>query len=255
MFNNRVVVVSTFIAVTLCAPLAVAGDRITSSDVPTQTGSSAGRDEPSVMNFGTVDGIDYWIPANEFTLRDNTPALTYVPGGGRRATGVATPIEAHVNLPEGALIEGYRVYYTDLGGENLAATLMRSFPEDNSFQIVADFDSVGTPGSTSSYVEANHTVRQRDGGANFYIIRVDLPNDPNVYFKAVRIFWRRQVSAAPASATFLDVPVGHSQHRFVEALADAGITAGCGNGNFCPNAPLTRGQMAVFLSVALGLHW
>ena len=27
------------------------------------------------------------------------------------------------------------------------------------------------------------------------------------------------------------------------------------SGNYCPDAPLTRGQMAVFLSKALGLHW
>jgi hypothetical protein len=42
------------------------------------------------------------------------------------------------------------------------------------------------------------------------------------------------------------------QVRFVEALFAAGISVG---GNYCPDAPLTRGQMAVFLSGALGLHW
>jgi hypothetical protein len=51
------------------------------------------------------------------------------------------------------------------------------------------------------------------------------------------------------------VPTNHPFFQFVEALAASGITAGCGNGNFCPDAPLTRGQMAVFLSKALGLHW
>ena len=52
-----------------------------------------------------------------------------------------------------------------------------------------------------------------------------------------------------------DVPVGSPLHQFVEALFAAGITGGCGGGNYCPNAPITRGQMAVFLAVALGLHW
>jgi hypothetical protein len=42
---------------------------------------------------------------------------------------------------------------------------------------------------------------------------------------------------------------------FVQALVDAGITSGCGGGNFCPEAPLTRGQMAVFLAIGLGLHF
>lgn len=34
----------------------------------------------------------------------------------------------------------------------------------------------------------------------------------------------------------------------------SGITAGCGTG-YCPDNPVTRGQMAVFLTKALGLYW
>jgi hypothetical protein len=52
------------------------------------------------------------------------------------------------------------------------------------------------------------------------------------------------------------VPVGHLYHQFVEALADAGITGGCGGGLYCVNAPITRGEMAVFLvAAAPGLHF
>jgi hypothetical protein len=72
---------------------------------------------------------------------------------------------------------------------------------------------------------------------------------------SAHIYYQRQVSPAPATATFADVPVGHPLHRFVEALVASGITGGCGGGNYCPDAPLTRGQMAVFLAAALGLHW
>ena len=64
-----------------------------------------------------------------------------------------------------------------------------------------------------------------------------------------------QVSPAPAMATFGDVPTSSPQFQFVEALVAAGITAGCGGGNYCPNNPVTRGQMAVFLAKALGLQW
>ncbi len=64
-----------------------------------------------------------------------------------------------------------------------------------------------------------------------------------------------QVSPPPASPTFADVPVSSPQFAFVEALVAAGITAGCGGGNYCPNNPVTRGQMAVFLAKALGLQW
>jgi hypothetical protein len=38
-------------------------------------------------------------------------------------------------------------------------------------------------------------------------------------------------------------------------LAASGITGGCGGGNFCPDNPVTRRQMAIFLSKALGLGY
>ncbi|HTR04420.1 MAG TPA: S-layer homology domain-containing protein [Thermoanaerobaculia bacterium] len=72
---------------------------------------------------------------------------------------------------------------------------------------------------------------------------------------SLRVYYQLQVSPAPASATFNDVGTNHPYFQFVEALAASGITAGCGGGNFCPDNPLTRGQMAVFLAKALGLHW
>jgi len=70
-----------------------------------------------------------------------------------------------------------------------------------------------------------------------------------------RITWHRTVSPPPDSPTFTDVPADHPFFQYIEALSVSGITAGCGDGKFCPDAPLTRGQMAVFLSIALGLHW
>ena len=69
------------------------------------------------------------------------------------------------------------------------------------------------------------------------------------------VYYKLQVSPAPATATFGDVPTNHLFFQFIEALAASGITGGCGGGNYCPDAPLTRGQMAVFLAKALGLQW
>ena len=34
---------------------------------------------------------------------------------------------------------------------------------------------------------------------------------------------------------------------WIEQLAVEGVTAGCGNGNYCPDATITRAQMAIFL--------
>ena len=50
-----------------------------------------------------------------------------------------------------------------------------------------------------------------------------------------------------ATGVFTDVPVGSFAADWIEQLASEGITSGCGGGNYCPNAEVTRDQMAVFL--------
>lgn len=54
--------------------------------------------------------------------------------------------------------------------------------------------------------------------------------------------------------TFEDVPCGHSQWDYIEALVAAGITSGCQTSPplYCPLASITRAQMAVFLCRAAG---
>ena len=51
-----------------------------------------------------------------------------------------------------------------------------------------------------------------------------------------------------ANHQFSDVPTGSSIHDDVEAIADAGVTTGCGDGKYCPSNPVTRGQMAQFMN-------
>jgi len=58
---------------------------------------------------------------------------------------------------------------------------------------------------------------------------------------------------SPLAATFSDVPPSHPFYKFVEAIARRGITGGCGNGAYCPDSLITRGQMAVFLMKAIEL--
>jgi uncharacterized repeat protein (TIGR01451 family) len=49
------------------------------------------------------------------------------------------------------------------------------------------------------------------------------------------------------SGIFGDVPCPSQYADWIEDLASRGITGGCGGGNYCPDSPNTRGQMAVFL--------
>ena len=56
--------------------------------------------------------------------------------------------------------------------------------------------------------------------------------------------YRPRACGAPR---FLDVPNDSPFCPFVEELARRGVAGGCGGGNYCPSAPVTREQMPVFV--------
>lgn len=51
----------------------------------------------------------------------------------------------------------------------------------------------------------------------------------------------------PTTPYFLDVPAQHPQFSYVQKLRELGYTNGCGPTSFCPDQPVTRGQMAAFI--------
>ncbi|HNA90487.1 MAG TPA: S-layer homology domain-containing protein [Anaerolineales bacterium] len=64
-----------------------------------------------------------------------------------------------------------------------------------------------------------------------------------------------QISSSSVSSTFSDVPSSYWASSFIERLYAAGITGGCAtspNLLYCPDNPVTRAQMAVFL--LKGMH-
>ena len=109
---------------------------------------------------------------------------------------------------------------------------------------------VGASASTAVSYDVSHV-----GGRLLLVFANFQAVDGTLSLQAVVIRYRLVVSPAPGTATFSDVPTTHIFYQYIEALSASGITSGCGGGNYCPDAPLTRGQMAVFLAKALGLHW
>ncbi len=55
------------------------------------------------------------------------------------------------------------------------------------------------------------------------------------------------VPPAASGTLFSDVPSGYWAAAWIEQLASEGITSGCGPNLYCPDATVTRAQMAVFL--------
>ena len=52
---------------------------------------------------------------------------------------------------------------------------------------------------------------------------------------------------------FADVPAASPSCPWIEELARRGVVAGCGGGNYCPDAAISRAEMAVVLVGAFGL--
>jgi hypothetical protein len=55
------------------------------------------------------------------------------------------------------------------------------------------------------------------------------------------------VPPAPTVQAFTDVPKTHPFYAWIGIFARKGITIGCTTTTYCPNSPMTRGQIAVFI--------
>jgi hypothetical protein len=181
-----------------------------------------------------------------------------VPGTPNRyLTSGSSVFECPVSLPTGAVVSRIELEACDTSpsGEIAAAfatttepggggTTLAEVSSGDPFADGCDWFALDIPPETI----ANRPQK--------YFFQIDqTTTDGSTAFAAVRAYYRLQVSPAPPTATFGDVPTGSAYFRFVEALAASGITGGCGGGDFCPDSPLTRAQMAVFLATALGLHY
>jgi hypothetical protein len=61
------------------------------------------------------------------------------------------------------------------------------------------------------------------------------------------------VPEGPATASFPDVPVAHWAYRYTEYLSAAGVAMGYPDGGYHPSDPVTRDQMAVYISRAIAV--
>ena len=221
--------------------------------------------EPTAFGTGQQET---WIGASEFTPLD--PAGEY-----RRLLDYAwhlanettlSHVTAQIDLPAGAHLSQISCVLYD-NDPTPGATVAWHFEIGRSwFPSGTVVDTVHTSMSANyddpDYHHTPHTVdhtivyRDLPSWRFLYNLTVKLDSgNTDVRLWGCSLLWERTVSPAPVAASFSDVPTGHLFFQHIEALAASGITAGCGGGNYCPDDPVTRGQMAVFLAKALGLHW
>jgi hypothetical protein len=206
----------------------------------------------------------HFVSAEEFQSRQPDVSTWAASSSGFWYIKDGSGCSAAVRLPTGALVTGMTVIYRD-GEPDVDRNIYVSFWQhwvteagDAGSTAITYFESSGAPGITSTWVdiEPDLTIKYIDGStAQSYALNFSSPTAGVLELRGVIIHWNRQISPSPATATFPDVPTTMWAFQYVEALVASGITQGMPDGLYHPYDPVTRAQLATFLSRALGLHW
>ncbi|MEX1246325.1 MAG: S-layer homology domain-containing protein [Thermoanaerobaculia bacterium] len=158
-------------------------------------------------------------------------------GGASNQNGVFEPGET-------VLVEPSWVH--PLGGIALSgAASAFSGPAGAAYTITDAAASYGTPAQ-------DVTVKCFDATGDCFGLTVSSPaSRPATHWDAT---FRETVNGTAAKlwtlhlgGSFADVPAAHPFYAKVETLLHSGVTAGCSAASYCPDAAITRAQMAVFL--------
>ncbi len=170
------------------------------------------------------------------TFMDDNGSIFEGPIEAIAAAGITTGCAEDLFCPRDTVTRGQMAAFLvrALGLTATGSAPFSDVPSDHTFR--RDIDRLATAGITSGC-----------GNGRF------CPDDAVTRGQMAAFLVRALGLTATGSAPFSDVPSGHTFRQDIDRLATAGITSGCGNGRFCPDDAVTRGQMAAFLQRALEL--
>jgi hypothetical protein len=241
--------------------VALAGSSAIAQTTTGGTGSSAARAFPSTpSNFGPGESV-LSIGAVSFVVLDSFQGYANNLDGSKFATGTSARLGAAMNLPTGAVIDVFEFEVYDNDPSNtieVNAFVCSGNPAGTPCTSLGLTFVSGTPGWTYAAIFPSPSPTTIDNNFNQYFVQVALPGDGGItMLRRVEVFYHLQVSPAPLTATFTDVPTSDFGFQFIEAFNAAGITVGCNSSPpmFCPDRNVTRREMAVFFAKALGLYF
>jgi hypothetical protein len=244
----------------LLALLCLSNDSPVGAEGPVPPSARSTPEEFGTEDFGwtTILGIEHQPVSS-----DDSTYVGFQDGSIFRASGSSATYVAQLSLPSGARLREVVWFVKDDSAANDLNLYVYRVCQSNTRPIDPPLAEPLDGISSSGTGEDAYTVHLDPGEvidnkncAYVVATQFDLNETIALVLRKVRVGWQRQVSPPPAVATFPnDVPTTHPYFQFVEALAAAGVTAGCAPQSFCPTNPITRGEMAVFLAAALGLHF
>jgi CSLREA domain-containing protein len=159
--------------------------------------------------------------------------------GGVAATGVGVTSYTTMTATTPALAPGAAndLVVTNTDGTN--GRLVKAF--------VTDFLDVPNTNGFYSYVTTlvSNAITAGVGGGLYGVNNDTLRQQMAVFILKGKL--GLCYAPPPCTGLFTDVPCSSNFARWIEAMANKGITGGCGGGDFCPQEPVRRDQMAVFL--------
>lgn len=112
---------------------------------------------------------------------------------------------------------------------------------------------MGCPWTATNHTANFVTITSPTSGAGNDKLTFLVAANPNPNPRSGIITINSVVVTISQGANFQDVPPGHSFYTEIGKLSAYGITQGCSAENFCPDANVTREQMAIFIERALGV--
>ncbi len=218
---------------------------------------------------GSPDGPQTWGTTNttyvtvpEWQFSPSSSAVSYSDFGSPARRYTLTPFSfffASASLPPGALLQNLEFDFCNSqpdGGSSILLLLYGASATNTNLTLLTQITGAANQGCTAAFAELSGLGYTNDDDHRLILEAVFGTNgDGTTSFSGAVVGYKLQVSPAPASPTFADVPATDLAFPYIEALAASGVTAGCGSGNFCPDTVVTRKQMAVFLAKALGLYY
>ncbi len=165
-------------------------------------------------------------------------------------------------LPSGALVSGVEFDWCDTSAaSDLQFQVLSSGYTGESIDVLGSTASSGSLGCSFTTVTLGAPFTISNDGTQFILQATAPTHDGTTSISGAVVRYVLQVSPAPATPSFNDVPTNDQGYQYIQALLASGITGGCG-GNppfpppvYCPDSFVTRRQMAIFIAKALGLQW
>src|SRR6185369_14811389 len=195
---------------------------------------------------GPVGASSYmWSITNgTITSLNTTQAITYTAGGSGSVTLNLTVTNANGCSAANSLMVTIKPIGLDVDHQ--------SFPGNGGTGTVnvapSDLSCAWTASTSATYIH----ITSGSAGVGNGSVMFTVDSNPGPSIRSNTILIGGQTFTVYQGIDFLDVPSSDPFYTVIGQLAARGVTLGCGGGNYCPNDPVTREQMAAFIMRAKG---